>query len=296
VTDDPGEPGSAETAAALACYRHPDRETYVRCVRCDRPICPDCMQSASVGFQCPECVRSGAKTVRQPRTAFGGLMPTQVGQVTRLLIALNVVAFVIQQVSSDFTERFALLPARTVFITGGAQVLYDGVANGEYYRLLTGAFLHANILHIFFNMYALLIVGPTVEAALGRLRFTVLYLISALGGSTLAYLLSPPHGLVVGASGAIFGLFGALFVVTRRMGAESGGIVGLIGINLFLSFALPNISWQGHLGGLITGAALAAAFAYAPRDRRDLVQAGACVLAVVVIVAAIAARTSALTS
>jgi membrane associated rhomboid family serine protease len=254
------------------------------------------MNSASVGFQCPECVRSGAKTVRKPRTMAGGLMPTQVGQVTRLLIALNVVAYVVQQVSGDFTERFALLPTQALYATNGVSTVYDGVANGEYYRLITSAFLHASVLHILFNMYALFLVGPTVEAALGRLRFVALYLVSALGGSTMAYLLMPPRGLVVGASGAIFGLFGALFVVTRRMGSESSGVLGLIAINLVLSFVLPNISWEGHLGGLITGTAIAGAFAYAPRERRNLVQGAACVLALVVMVAAIAARTSALTS
>jgi membrane associated rhomboid family serine protease len=254
------------------------------------------MTSAAVGFQCPDCVRSGAKTVRKPRTVAGGLMPAEVGQVTRILIALNVIAYIAQQVSDDFTQRFALLPTKAIFVSNGVPVLYDGVANGEYYRLITSAFLHASVLHILFNMYALFLVGPTLEAALGRLRFVALYLLSALGGSTLAYLLMPPGQIVVGASGAIFGLFGALFVVTKRMGSDSSGVVGIIAINLVLSFVLPNISWQGHLGGLITGAAIAAAFAYAPRDRRDLVQGAACVLALLVMIAAIGARTSALTS
>jgi membrane associated rhomboid family serine protease len=295
VTDDPSQTG-ADTDVAPQCYRHPGRETHVRCVRCDRPICPECMNSASVGFQCPECVRSGAKTVRKTRTAFGGLMPTQVGQVTRILIALNIVAYIAQQVSNEFTSRFALRPDGPAGLgLPFPDSLIGGVADGQYYRLITSAFLHANLLHIFFNMFALLVVGPTLEAALGRLRFVALYMLSALGGSTLAYLLMPPNGTVVGASGAIFGLFGALFVITRRTGTDSGGIVALIGINLVLSFALPNISWQGHLGGLITGTAIAAAFAYAPRERRDLVQAGACVLALLIMGAAIAARTSALT-
>jgi membrane associated rhomboid family serine protease len=254
------------------------------------------MHSASVGFQCPECVRSGAKTVRTPRTAFGGLVPTQVGQVTRILIALNVAAFIAQQASKNFTDRFALRPKGIIGVPGFSDALYGGVADGQYYRLITSAFLHANVVHILFNMYALYVVGPTVELALGRLRFIALYVLAALGGSTLAYLLMPPMGTVVGASGAIFGLFGAMFVVARRMGAESSGILGVIAINIFLSFALPNISWQGHLGGLATGVAIAAVFAYAPREKRNLSHIGGCVLALIIMGAAIALRSAALTS
>src|SRR4051794_26891184 len=165
------------------------------------------MSSAAVGFQCPDCVRGGARTVRTPRTAFGGLVPSVVGQVTRVLIAINVVVYVLQQIDSSLTTKYALLPAKVALPNDDA----IGVADGEYYRLITSAFLHANLLHLFFNMYALLLVGPTIEAALGRLRFTALYLLSALGGSTLAYVLMRPTGFAVGASGAIFGLFGALF-------------------------------------------------------------------------------------
>jgi membrane associated rhomboid family serine protease len=295
MTDSPDSPAATEPAETPYCYRHPDRETYVRCVRCDRPICPDCMHSAAVGFQCTDCVRSGARTVRTPRTAFGGLVPTNVGQVTRVLIALNVVVFVLQQLDDQLTSRYGLLPLQTVFVADGILAPREGVANGEYYRLLTGAFLHAGILHLFFNMYALLLVGPTLEAALGRLRFVALYLLSALGGSTLAYLLMDTHSLAVGASGAIFGMFGALFVVARRMGSETGGILGLIGINLVITFAVPQISWQGHLGGLVTGVLLALAFAYAPRARRDLIQGGAVVAVLAVLVLGVVLRTAALT-
>jgi membrane associated rhomboid family serine protease len=279
---------AAATAGPLSCYRHPGVETYVRCVRCDRPICPDCMNSASVGFQCPECVRSGARTVRRPRTRFGGLMPSTVGQVTRLLIGINVVAFIYQQINDRFTVRFELIPF------GVDHTILAGVAQGRYDRLITSAFLHANVLHILFNMYALLIVGPTLEAALGRLRFVALYFLSALGGSTVAYLLMPSNGAAVGASGAIFGLFGALFVVTRRVGSDSGGILGLIAINLVLTFTLSGISWQAHVGGLVTGTLIAAAYAYAPRRQQAVIQAGASVVVLLILVAAVAVRTHSL--
>jgi membrane associated rhomboid family serine protease len=286
-------PELAASTALPTCYRHPDRETGVRCTRCDRPICPDCMNSASVGFQCPECVREGRATTRQARTAFGGMVPAQVGQVTRLLIAINVVVFIIQQTSNTFTEKYALIS--DAFVPQISLAHRVGVAHGEYYRLLTSAFMHQNVLHIAFNMYALLVVGPIVEHALGRLRFVVLYLLAALGGSAVAYVFASPTSETLGASGAIFGLFAALFVVARRLGTDASGIVATIAINLVITFTLPNISWEGHLGGLVTGGFLAAAYGYAPRGARTQVQVASSLVVVGAIVLAVALRTSALT-
>jgi membrane associated rhomboid family serine protease len=220
---------------------------------------------------------------------MGGLVPSNAGQLTRLLIAINVIAYVIQQTSNTFTARYELIPI------GPAHTIVAGVAHGQYYRLITAAFLHANLLHIFFNMYALLIVGPSLEVALGRLRYLTLYVLSALGGSALAYLLMPPQSAAVGASGAIFGLFGALFVVSRRVGASSGGILALIGINLVLTFTISSISWQAHVGGLVTGTALAAAYAYAPRARQQVVYAVASGAVALLVVIVVFARTAALT-
>jgi membrane associated rhomboid family serine protease len=290
VTETPDAPAAPD--ALTYCYRHPDRETGVRCTRCDRPICSDCMQSASVWFQCPECVRQGGRTTRQARTAFGGFVPTQTGQVTRVLIAINVAAFIAQQVSSTITDKYALLGYARLTPLGPL----EGVASGQYYRLITSAFLHENFLHILFNMYALLVVGPVVEHALGRLRFTALYVLSALGGSAMAYVFADPRALTLGASGAIFGLFGALFIVARRLGGNTNGIVGIIAINLVITFTIPNISWEGHLGGLATGTLLAAAYGYAPRAARTQVQLGASLAVLALIVVAVVLRTNALTS
>jgi membrane associated rhomboid family serine protease len=289
MTEEDEAAGAPQQADAPHCYRHPNVETYVRCIRCDRPICPACMNSASVGFQCPECVRSGARTVRKPRTAFGGLMPTNAGQITRLLIVVNVVAFIYQQTSNRFTLHYELIPS------GIPHTLIAGVAHGQYYRLITSAFLHANVLHIFFNMYALLIVGPTLEAALGRSRFVTLYFLSALGGSTIAYLLMPPQSAAVGASGAIFGLFGALFIVSRRLGRDASGILALIAINLVLTFTISGISWQALVGGLATGSVIAAAFAYAPRRQQAVIQWGTSIVVLLILGALVVARTHALT-
>ncbi|BBY94464.1 rhomboid family intramembrane serine protease [Mycobacterium gallinarum] len=247
---------------APTCYRHPDRATYVRCNRCNRYICPECMRDAAVGHQCAECVGEGAKTVRQARTQFGGV-PAATPLVTYVLIGINVVMFVLQTMSSELERALVLFS--------------PAVADGEWYRLLTSAFLHYGPMHIAFNMWALYVIGPPLEVALGRLRFTSLYLMSALGGSVVVYLLSTLNGQTAGASGAVFGLFGATFVIGKKLNMDTRWVIGLIAINLVITFVVPNISWQGHLGGLVTGAAIATAYAYAPRTNRTAVQGGALV-------------------
>jgi len=248
------------TVPPPTCYRHPSRPTYVSCSRCGRPICPDCMTAAAVGQQCPECVNEGKRSVRQARTHFGGRI-SQGSLVTYTLIAVNIVMFVLQHTSVQMQQDLVLWP--------------PAVADGQYYRLASSAFLHYGLAHIVFNMWALWAVGPQLEQWLGRLRFGVLYGLSGLGGSVLVYLLSPLNSATAGASGAIFGLFGATFVLFRRLQLDVRGIVGLIVINLVITFVLPAvssqaISWQGHVGGLITGTVVAAVFAYVPARQRLL--------------------------
>ena len=269
----PGTPQANPT-----CYRHPDRTTYIRCTRCNRPICPECMRDAAVGHQCEECVRGGAKAVRQPR-------PPQrtTPVITYGLIAINVVMFVLETVSSGVQSELVLRS--------------PAVANGDLYRLLTSAFMHYGLTHLLFNMYALFIVGPPLEVWLGRLRFGALYALSALGGSVLVYLVSPLNAATAGASGAVFGLFGASFVVGKRLNLDVRWVVGLIVINLAFTFVIPlmggqNISWQGHIGGLVTGALVAAAYAYAPRERRTVIQVSVTVAVLVVFAMLIWWRTS----
>ena len=272
-------------AEAPTCYRHPDRPTYLRCNRCERPICPDCMRSAAVGHQCVDCVQEGARTVRQPRTQFGGRERSGAPVLTYVLIGLNVVAFVLQLAVGDLERQLALWP--------------PGVAHGQWYRLVTSAFLHYGAMHIAFNMWALYVVGPPLEIWLGRLRYGALYALSALGGSVLVYLLSPLNSATAGASGAVFGLFGAIFVVARRLDLDIRGIVAVIVINLLFTFVAPaissqQISWQGHVGGLLTGALVAAAYVYAPKAGRNLVQAGVTVAVLAVFAGLIWWRTGVL--
>jgi membrane associated rhomboid family serine protease len=244
------------------------------------------MRDAAVGHQCAECVGEGAKSVRQARTQFGGV-PSATPLVTYVLIAINVAMFALQMMSSELERALVLFS--------------PAVADGEWYRLISSAFLHYGPTHILFNMWALYVVGPPLEAALGRLRFASLYLVSALGGSVLVYLLSALGAQTAGASGAIFGLFGATFVVGKRLNLDVRWVVGLIALNLAFTFVIPlissqNISWQGHIGGLVTGAVIAAAYVYAPRHNRNAVQAGATVAVLVLFVALIWWRTAALLS
>jgi len=284
MAESPGPVGKA-VQSAPSCYRHPDRETYVRCSRCERSICPDCMRAASVGFQCPECVNEGARTVRQGRTVFGGRVSGDTSRVSLTIVAINVAVFVL-----GFAVGQQELQLRFANLVGEPGLI--GVADGEYYRLLTAAFLHAGVLHLALNMFALAQLGPVLESALGRMRFLALYILAALGGSVLSFLLSPQFQFGVGASGAIFGLFGAYYVVVRRMGGETRSIVTLLIINLVITFTIPIIDWRAHLGGLVVGSVIAAAFAYAPRDeRRTTWQAGACLAVALLLALAVVVRT-----
>lgn len=200
--------------------------------------------------------------------------------VSYILIAMNVAVFVLQMTSPALGDSLALRPS--------------DVAGGDFYRLFTSAFTHYEIPHLLFNMWALYVLGPPLEQRMGRWRFISLYALSALGGSVAIYLLSTPGVPTIGASGAVFGLFGATFVMAKRLNLDVRMIVVLIVVNLGFTFTVPGISWQGHLGGLITGALVAVAFVYAPRAQRNAVQAGAVIGLAAVFVALIAWRTTTL--
>lgn len=237
------------------------------------------MRSAAVGHQCVECVDEGARSVRQATTTFGG-KPSK-PFVTYVLIAVNVVMFALEKALPNVYEDFVLWPAGIA--------AYD-----EYYRLFTSAFLHVDVMHIVFNMWALYVTGPALEHWLGRSRFVAVYLLSALGGSVLVYQLTPIDTGTLGASGAIFGLFGATLVLARKLNFDVKWIVGLIVINLVITFVVPSISWQGHIGGLVTGAAIGWAYGYAPRAYRTLTHVAVIVGLLIVFAAAIWLRTASL--
>jgi membrane associated rhomboid family serine protease len=254
------------------CPRHPDRESYVRCQRCERPVCPQCQRTAPVGVQCVDCVKAQAKTIRVPRTVFGGSVGTT-SWVTYAIMTTCVLVFLAQNVlaGDPVTNALAFAPF---------------LAKAQPWRFLTDAFVHSpgNLLHIGFNMYVLWQFGPHLERLLGWARYLAMYLLSALGCSVGVLLLASPSDdpstawwtPVVGASGAIFGVLGAVIAVNRKQGLDSRTLWIWIGINAVIGFiGSLHISWQGHLGGLVTGLACGAALAYAPAARRTPVQVGA---------------------
>lgn len=263
--------------APPVCPRHPDRVSYVRCQRCGRPVCPECQRPAAVGVQCVDCVREQARQAPRTQTALGGRVRDGRPVVTYTLIALCAVSWILQLVTGgDWTMRWAFAPS---------------VGWAEPWRFLTAAFLHSTSpMHILFNMYALWVTGQFLEPLLGRARFLALYLLSAVGGSVGVLLLAGGwedpswRTAVVGASGAVFGLFGAMLPVLNRTGRNGVQVLVLIGINFVIGFLVTGIAWQAHLGGLVTGVVLGAAFAYAPKDHRRLVGIGASVGVAVVLV------------
>jgi membrane associated rhomboid family serine protease len=267
------------------------------------------MNEASVGFQCPECVAEGRRSVRPALTAFGGSSAGRAGLVTKTLIGLNVLAALIGAMIAGLptlignglftgvTKWQLLTGVMGPTLTEDAQgqyysgafpdlgTIYTGIDDGGFYRLITAMFVHYGILHLAMNMYVLWYLGRQLETVLGPARFAALYLLAGFGGNVAAYLVSDAQGdlgATAGASGAIFGLFAAFFVILRRLGRDTSQVVSLLVVNLVLTFLLPGVSWAGHIGGMITGALFAIALAYAPQPRRTLIQVagGAAVLVI----------------
>jgi membrane associated rhomboid family serine protease len=221
------------------------------------------MNSAAVGFQCPSCFSEGVKSVPRTRTSLGGIQRGNPQIVTISLLAINILVFIAARVgSAQVANDLVLVPV---------------LVESEPWRLITSAFLHLQIFHIFANLFMLYQIGPLLEQMLGRLRFLALYLLSALGGSVAVWLLSAPGSATLGASGAVLGMVGALLVISRARGLDVTWILGYVAVTAVLSFVVPDISWQGHLGGFITGAAVAWIFLQItnhqrtsrPRQKRD---------------------------
>jgi membrane associated rhomboid family serine protease len=238
VSDAPRDP-------ANYCYRHPDRQSFVLCQRCGRTVCPSCQTQAAVGVHCPECVKEARQSMprTQPRV-MTALRSSNQPVVTYSIIALCAIVYVLQ------------------LVTGGAVtnalLYYPPLTYTEPWRMITALFVHSqsSFLHILFNMYSLFIFGPMLERMLGRGRFIALYLMSGFGGS-VAVLLIAPGTAVVGASGAIFGLLGAFFVIQRKLGGNNLQLLIVIALNLAIGFVVPGIAWQAHVGGVVVGAAVA---------------------------------------
>src|SRR5947207_6190696 len=285
------------------CYRHPDRETGLSCSECGRPICYECMTPAPVGLRCPE--HSGKpqgvrKVTRPMQQAVTGVGSNRVNAVTMTLIGINVAVFVAELAvggtingQGNWIYRHGALFASGVYFGGGVfpappgagGLATVGLAHGEWWRLVTAAFLHYGPFHLAINMYSLFFAGTLLEHVIGRWRFLLLYVGSGIAGSAGAILLSP-NSVTVGASGAIFGILGALFVLERRGNITTGGqIAGLIVINLIFTFAVANISVGGHIGGLIGGVILMWLLVHSRRSAAYSIGATAAVVAASVVVA-----------
>jgi len=249
------------------CYRHPDRPTGLSCSECGRPICTDCMTAAPVGLRCPDHagtarsqrrVGMSTRAIRVPRAAGGSMS----APITRLLIALNVGVYLVTAVQGNGLNS----PGGSLFYKW---VLFGpSVDHGDWWRLVTAMFLHGSILHIGFNMFALWIIGAPVEQYLGPERYIGLYLVSGLAGSAGA-LLQTPTTLIVGASGAIFGILGAMLILEyQATGRLAGNAMTWIVINLAIGFAIPGVAWGGHIGGVIGGILITLAYAHGGRRGR----------------------------
>jgi membrane associated rhomboid family serine protease len=233
------------------CYRHPDRQSFVLCQRCGRTVCGECQTQAAVGVHCPECRREAMQSAPRTKpavvTAINRARRGNGPVVTWSIIGVTALVYLLQQVVGvGVINALAYWPPLTEV---------------EPWRMLTSVFVHSqsSILHILFNMYSLWIFGRILEQMLGRWRFLALYLISGLGGS-IAVLLIAPTVSVVGASGAIFGLLGAFFVIQRGLGGNNMQLVIVLGLNLVIGFVIPGIAWQAHIGGLVVGALVALVF------------------------------------
>lgn len=245
----PPQPGSGQTPV---CPRHPDRATYVRCQRCEQPVCPECQRPATVGVRCVDCAAQAQRAARPARTAAGARVRNGTPYLTYGIIVVCVALELLRYVHFEtYVEVYrALVFAPRFGLT-------------EPYRFVTSTFLHGGIWHLAFNMYALWLIGNQLERLLGRWRFLALYLLSAVGGSVGYLAIAGPHAVAtVGASGGVFGLFAAFAIFMRRLGGNPNQILVVIGINLVLGFVLSGIAWQAHLGGMAVGAAVAAVFAY----------------------------------
>ncbi|MFG2132566.1 rhomboid family intramembrane serine protease [Streptomyces sp. NPDC048751] len=292
----PDDQDSQPAQSSPVCYRHPGRETGIRCTRCERPICPECMVSASVGFQCPSCVRDGSGTghapdVSRPRTLAGGTVAADPRLLTKILIGINLAVFLVGQIRPAFLDDLVLVGQWPPAPFNPTQ----GVAEGQWWLLFTSMFAHEAIWHIAFNMLSLWWLGGPLEAALGRVRYLALYLVSGLAGSALTYVLASPSSGSLGASGAIFGLFGATAVLMRRLRYDMRPIIALLVINLIFTFGAGNIAWQAHIGGLVAGVVIGYGMVHAPRERRVLFQYGSCALVLAAVVVMTLLRTAQLT-
>jgi membrane associated rhomboid family serine protease len=292
----PPQPQPSQQAALPGCWWHPNRQTGLSCARCGRPACPDCLRDAAVGFQCIDCVQTGQKQQKVQRKQHDqagltsrtivGAKYSQRAVVTPVLIALNVLVYLVTAVQ-----------AKSPMENQHAQLFIDGVLfspsiafDGEWWRLFISGFLHYGLIHLAVNMFSLWMLGKDLELLLGKARFTAVYLLSLLGGSISVFVFDDPGRPTAGASGAIYGLLGAILIVILKLKMNPTQVIGVIALNLVISVSIPNISLLGHLGGFVIGAVAMAALVFAPLKNRAAWQTGTLVVLTVALIGMFALR------
>ncbi|MGI8309242.1 rhomboid family intramembrane serine protease [Saccharopolyspora hattusasensis] len=286
MTVPPGsQPGADGAPPQLpTCVRHPDRPTGLRCTRCERPACPECLRDAAVGQQCVDCVAQGQRSMRRPVTVAGARLAKK-SILVPVLVAINVVVFALTAVQAG-----SIGGNYTAALFGDFALWPVVVAGGQWWRLISAGFLHIGLLHLAMNMIALWVIGRDLELLLGRLRFGAVYLLSLLGGSTAVFMFGEPMGMVAGASGAVYGLMGGIAIAALRLKISLRPVLVVIALNIAASVLIPGLSLLGHLGGLVIGVLATGALVYAPRERRTLVQVGALTALLVVLIAVLVTR------
>ncbi|MDT8910426.1 rhomboid family intramembrane serine protease [Amycolatopsis sp. PS_44_ISF1] len=286
----PPNPSAQPQLPQPGCWWHPNRPTGLSCARCGRPACPDCLREAAVGFQCTDCVHTGAQQQRRQHRDYqdsglgartiAGARPSNSVAVTGTLLAVNVLVFLI-----------TVVQARSLFDNGRSQLsalgelwTYPTLGGGEWWRVFTSGFLHYGPIHIAANMFSLWMIGRALEPVFGKARFTALYFVSMLGASTAVLLFDQPNRPTAGASGALFGLMGCYAVIVLKLKLNPSGLLITLAINAYITFSIPNISILAHVGGLVTGALVAFAFLYAPERNRTRWQVTGAVIVVVALV------------
>jgi membrane associated rhomboid family serine protease len=261
VAQTPGAGPDFSPPGFAPCYRHPERMTGISCQRCQRPICGECMNPASVGFQCPSCVASGRATVRAPRTAFGAILKPGGGNATKVVMAVLAVEWVLNLVSRGLLDRLLVMSNEAIYL-------------GQFWRLITASLTSGSILGVLMNLLVLWIAGRAIESELGSWRFVALYAAAGLGGTTTLFVLGPVSSGGYGAASAVIGLLAANAIFKQKMREDVRADIGLFVLLILYSILIGfrSFGWLMLVGGVVVGALVGVVLAYAPRRNRSTVQ------------------------
>ena len=243
------------------CHRHPERMTGISCQRCHKPICGECMNPASVGFQCPSCVASGRATARAPRTAFGAILKPGGGTATKVVMAVLAVEWLLALLSGRLLDQLLVMSNEAVYL-------------GQFWRLFTASLTSGTILGLLMNLLVLWIAGRAIESELGAWRFVALYIAAGLGGATMLFVFGPPGSGGYGAAAAVIGLLAANAIFKYKMREDVRADIGLFILLILYSILIGfrSFGWLMLIGGIIVGALVGVVLAYAPRRNRNTVQ------------------------